>query len=147
MNPQERQLAIANEFGESFESIIIGFRQQGCSWATIAGALNVPCGSLKGWISELGLYDGNYQRELPHAPLEIKARKLGYRNVERMLWEYRGSGKMLGELASDLGCHISSLYRYMPEDLRGEWVLDPSQKKNNPAGGWKNPNGRKPKWR
>lgn len=135
--------AVEDEFGEPLQSVVMGFRGDGYNYETIAGALDIPLGTFLRWKSKVGLRDYRIIVNNPKAPTENKAKALGYPNLEAMIIEYHSSGKMLRELASDLGCWASTLYRHMPEEIKGHWVNDPSQKKNNPAGGYKSKRGAK----
>ncbi len=134
----KRQQAIADEYGESFVEVVMGFRKQGCSWKTIAGTLEVPHSTLKFWRKQLGIGDNEIIADVPRkSDIRRKAIELGYRNIEAMIIDYWTSGRMEKELAADLGCMPQSVYRHMPEDLRGNWASDPSQRKNNGAGGYR----------
>lgn len=132
-----RQTEIADEFGESLPSLIISLRKEKNNWEAIALILGVGNYTLRRWVKEFGIQDDKriYNNFNRHNLLEHRATKLGYQNFEAMVIEYRSGGKMLKELAAVLGCNAASLSRRLPIGIRGEWVLDPSQKKNNTAGG------------
>ncbi len=116
----KRQTEIAEEVGEPFDQVIRGFREQGCNWETIAGAVEMPLGTLRKWVRELELGDGKYNHEIVRAkPLDLKAQSLGYESAEEMQVEWRMSGRTRGEVAEALGCHPTSLYWHTPEELKG----------------------------
>jgi hypothetical protein len=127
----KQQTAIADEFGQSFSEVIRDYRRDGYEWKTIAGSLEIPYSALRRWVKELELEDGVRNGASHKSFIPQRAKELGYPSIQAMIVEYRGNGKMLKELAADIGCHASKLYVYMPEDVKGLWVLDPSQRKNN----------------
>ncbi len=136
-------MEIADEFGESVPSLIAGLRKENNNWEAIAGILGVGVYAVRQWAKDFGIRDtrriyNNFNR---HNLLENRAKKLGYASFEAMAIEYRSGGKMLKEMAATLGCNADSLSRRLPIGIRGEWTLDPSQKKNNPLFGGKIKNG------
>lgn len=50
-----RQRASQAEFGEPLADVIIGLRDLGYSWATVAGAMDISCWTLYDWRKQLGL--------------------------------------------------------------------------------------------
>lgn len=111
------QRRIEEEYGEPIARVIRGFRQQGCSWRTICGALDVNFNTLRRWVREMGLGDGRYQREAPTV-LDMKAQALGYTGVEAFIRSHRAAGQTLAEMASILDCNPWSLRLRTPADVK-----------------------------
>lgn len=123
---------IEDEFGEPFRDIIIGFRQQKCSWDVIAGSIEMPVSTLRRWARENGLLDGVWNTPKTRVrPLDERARTLGYKGAADMHVELRLSGKTRIEVAAELECCDRSLYlRYTPDMIKGmiaPWVLEKSR--------------------
>lgn len=116
---RERQQKIVDEFGESFERVIRGFRADGCSWNTIAGALEMPAVTLRKWAKAMGLLDKRRNLEQRRTPLDDRARKLGYADATDMVRNWRMQGKTRLDIATALKCHPGSLYWHTPEEVKG----------------------------
>ena len=121
-----RWRAIEVEFDEPLRDILSGMREQGASWDTIAGALEVPLATLKRWRQHFGLCDGRYIRDLrqPRRLSDERAQARGYadlldgirdcRLVRRMTWR---------ATANYLSVNVSTLTQRRPEQLRGDYCM------------------------
>jgi hypothetical protein len=127
---RERRLrmwaAIEEEFGEPLAETIQGLREQGNSWRTVAGALDVSLGTLVKWRRALGLLlakdckvrDPSSYPE--RTPTDEKARALGYRDAREAVLDLRlKQGKTLKAAAAVLGVHYTTIYLYTPREVRG----------------------------
>jgi transposase-like protein len=134
-----RQTEIADEFGEPLPDLIASLRREGNNWEAVAGIIGISVYTLYRWVRDFGVSDNQrvYNNFNRYNLIEHRVKRLGYPDLSTMAAEYRATGKMLKELAQDLECNPRTLHRRLPDDIRGEWTSDPSQKKNNPAGGWR----------
>ena len=93
-NPARQQMfahwqEIEQEYGEPICDVILGFRELGCSWHTIAGALSISEPALRRWRNELGIEDDRVFRDVPQIyKTERAARKLGYQTCQEHQWLY-----------------------------------------------------------
>jgi len=117
---------IEAEFGEPVRDVIVGLREQGNSWRTVAGALGTTLVTLQEWRKELGLpldrsiqiYDPSSLPE--HTPTDILARELGYKDATEAVLDMRlKQGLTLEQVAERLGVCIGTVLRYTPKKLRG----------------------------
>lgn len=120
--------AIETEFGQSFAEVIRGFREDGRTWATIAGALELPLVSLRRWCKRRGLLDKHRLYENPRGPLNARARRLGYVSASEMVREWRMNGKTRLEIAEALHCHPASLYWHTPDEIKNMQRLTEKQR-------------------
>jgi hypothetical protein len=118
-DPEKRRQVISSEYDEPFEDVVRGFRQQGAVWSTIAGALDVPVGTLRKWAKKLELLDGERNEEhVWTSPLEEKAKSLGYEGVGDMIRVYHSFGLVRQEVADTLKCHKLSLSKFAPPEVK-----------------------------
>lgn len=117
---------IEEEFGEPVADVIAGLREQGNSWRTVAGALEISRSTLQLWRKELALpLDQHDNVRDPsstpeYTPTDIKARALGYDDARDAVIEMRLSrGLTLRQVAAELGVHPATVLRYTPRRLRG----------------------------
>jgi len=122
----ERWRQIEDEFGEPVADVITGLREQGNSWRTVAGCLEVSKSVLQEWRRTLGLeFDKNHkifdESSLPElSPLDEKAVALGYKNKVDAIIDLRlRQGKTIKEAGEILGCHYQTVALYSPPEIRG----------------------------
>ncbi|HOW77947.1 MAG TPA: hypothetical protein PK406_00720 [Verrucomicrobiota bacterium] len=121
---------IEAEMGEPLADTIMGLREQGNSWRTVAGALGVNLGTLVLWRKLLGLpmeqnhkvFDPSSLPEL--TPLDRRARALGYADMREAVLDLRvKQHKTLREAAAILGCHYTTVSSRTPPEARGTYNL------------------------
>lgn len=108
------QQAIEAEFDEPLADIIMGLREQGNSWRTVAGVLGVSLDALLQWRKELDLpvdrqdkcYDPS---SYPLSPHEQQARELGYASFAEAVTALRLEGKTLRQVADLFGVHFQTV--------------------------------------
>ena len=117
---------IEAEFNEPVRDVIVGLREQGNSWRTVAGALGTTLGTLQEWRKELGLpLDSSIQiydpSSLPeYTPTDILARELGYKDATEAVLNMRLKQKLtLEQAAEKLGVCVCTVLRYTPKKVRG----------------------------
>jgi len=115
------------EFGEPVADVIMGLRQQGNSWRTVAGALDIALSTLKEWRRELGLpldqHDNVYDpSSMPdYTPTDRKAQAMGYQDATDAVLDMRlKQGLTIKQVADRMGCHYCTVTSYTPLRLRGE---------------------------
>jgi len=112
---------IEGEFDEPLRDVILGMREQGCTWRTIAGALGVSRAQVYLWRKELGIVDNRRLRDaLSTRPTQIRiaAKELGYRNVAQAIVDLRMSHS-LEETAAILGVAVRTVTRHYPPGFSG----------------------------
>lgn len=116
---------IEHEFDEPIADVIVGLREQGNSWRTVAGCLDVSRGTLQEWRKLLGLkldkndnvFDESSLPEL--SPLDHKAIELGYKNKVDAIIDLRmGQKKTIKEAAAILKCHYQTISLYSPMEVK-----------------------------
>jgi len=118
----ERREEIEAEFGEPLRDVIVGMREQECTWGTIGGALGVSRSQVYLWRKELGIEDS---RRLYNAgsfgpsKVEMAARRLGYRSAEVAIIDLRFGGRTLAETAEMLGVDPKTVTRHYPPGFAG----------------------------
>jgi len=113
---------IEAEFDEPLREILIGMREQGCTWGTIAGALGVSRRQVYLWRKELGIEDGRRLYDagsLKPAKVEMAARRLGYQSAEEAIIDLRFGGRTLAETAEILGVGPRTVTRHYPAGFAG----------------------------
>lgn len=120
------QQAIEAEFDEPLADIILGLREQGNSWRTVAGALGIGPGTLVEWRRALGLkleqHDNVFDpSSLPErTPTDWRARELGYEDATDAVLDMRlRQGLTVEQAAERLGVCADTISRYTPSDIRG----------------------------
>ena len=110
---------IEAEFSEPLRDVIVGMREQGCTWRTIAGALGVSRAQVYLWRRQFGIKDRRrfYRKR---ARVDSTAQTLGYRDAQEAIRELRWSGLTLSEVANLLGCSVRTVTRHYPPGLAGE---------------------------
>lgn len=112
------------EFGEPVRDVILGFRRDGHSWNTIAGAMDIAPETLRAWRHHLGL---RVDRRLhcPRAgkefasPADRKARRLGYEDAGDAIRQMRcGDGLTVRQVAARLGVSVSTIVDRTPAEAR-----------------------------
>jgi lambda repressor-like predicted transcriptional regulator len=130
---------IEEEYGESLRDILIGFREQRCSWKTIAGALEVSQSTLLLWRRGIGLTsDGIRHYEDRESKVDVLAQKMGYSNLEDLCRNMRGAGRTLAQISKKTGLAKSTISTYTPDAMKYQWVVTPAlrrSRKNNLAAG------------
>lgn len=120
---QAKWRAIEAEYGEPVADVIRHFREDGCSWATIAGALGVHRTTLRKWRGALGLsVDGERSAltlEYPR-PSYCKARDAGFATMMDAIRHYRLVERLTGaETAARLGVSRVTISQYTPVEIKG----------------------------
>ena len=114
--------AIEEEFDEPLADIVIGMREQGCSWRTIAGALDISILTLRKWRKELGFAPSDGRRILEEGSWfsDSIVRSLGYRDFTSMYYDLRLSKKMTVKQISDYtGISTRTIEERTPASLKG----------------------------
>lgn len=112
---------IEGEFDEPLRDVILGMREQGCTWRTIAGALGVSRPQVYLWRKALGIVDTRRLRDaLSTWPTRITmaAKELGYRNAAQAIVDLRMSHS-LEETAAILGVAVRTVTRHYPPGFSG----------------------------
>lgn len=118
--------AIEAEFDEPIADVIMGLRELGNSWRTVAGALGVHYGTLQEWRKALGLpmdkankvYDPSSYPE--DNPTDRLAKRLGYESIVDAVTDMRiRQGLTLKEAGAVLGCHYQTISLYSPDEVKG----------------------------
>jgi transposase len=115
---------IEKEFDEPIADIIIGMRQQGCSWGTIAGALGVGYNTVLSWRKEFGFApidpSVHVVEEDDRAAYKDRiAQKLGYSNFNSLYFDFRVKRRMLvSEVAREIGVHENTIYKWIPDNMK-----------------------------
>jgi hypothetical protein len=115
---------IEKEFDEPLADIIIGMRQQGCSWSTIAGALEVGYNTVLSWRKEFGFapIDSSAHVVEENDRVVYKdriAQKFGYSNFNSLYFDFREKRKMLvSEIAKEIGVHENTIYKWIPDNMK-----------------------------
>lgn len=114
---------IEAEYGEPVRDVITGFRADGCSWATIAGALGVHRTTLRKWRGALALpVEGErcaLTLEYPR-PSHKKVQALGYASMADAIRHLRLVKRLTGvETARQLGVSDVTVTLYTPPELKG----------------------------
>lgn len=123
--------ALEEEYSEPIRDIIVHFREDGNSWATIAGALGCCQRTLQSWRERLGipLEPHVMMRDLePVCPSEQRARDLGYRNLTHAIRTLRSEGCALPMVAERLGLHPGTISEHMPEEWKGVQIFTPAER-------------------
>lgn len=113
------------EFGEPLPDIIIGLREQGNSWRTVAGALGVSQDTLIEWRKALGLpIDPSSQVYDPSSfaaptPTDARAKALGYSDAACAIADMRLKGMTLKEIGVRLGVHPVYVGALSPPHVKG----------------------------
>lgn len=130
----ERMAAIEAEFGEPLAETIMGLREQGNSWRTVAGALEVSPSTLKGWRRALGLPLAKEHKvfdesSLPeHTPSDCKARALGYRGLVDAIRQMRlGEQMTVRQVAERLGVSVGTVVHNTPAEARVAQARTPAK--------------------
>lgn len=117
---------IEDEFEEPIADVIIGLREQGNSWRTVAGCLNISLGTLVEWRKVLGMPLGKHDNvydpsSLPETtPTDRKAQALGYHDATDAVLDMRLKQRLtIREAAEQLGVHYTTITAYTPPELRG----------------------------
>lgn len=122
-----RWVAIEAEFGEPLRDVIVGLREQGNSWRTVAGTLDVSLAALQEWRKALGLpldthdklRDPSSHRHMPKS--ERRARELGYPSLHEALLDMRVRQRLtIFQIADRLGVHYGTVSAHMPRKIRGK---------------------------
>ena len=122
----QRWREIEDEFDEPIAETIMGLREQGNTWRTVAGCLNVSLSTLLEWRQVLGLPISMHEQKydpssLPEStPTDKKAQALGYKNARDAVFDMRLGQKLtLKQAAIKLGVHPHTIMRYTSLELRG----------------------------
>lgn len=118
--------AIEEEYGEPLRDIITGFREQGCSWDTIEGALEISHSALWQWRKDLGLlHDKRINYENRDSKSNAVARRMGYRDFKTMYREMRQQGMTLKQISRKTGLAESTISGNAPEEMKYQWIVTP----------------------
>ena len=118
----ERIAAIEAEFDEPLRDIIVGMRDQYCTWRTIAGALGVSRSQVYLWRKMLDIMDDRRLRDALSArrtKIGAAAKRLGYRNTAQAIIDLRMGGHSLTETADILGVHVRTVTKHYPSGFSG----------------------------
>jgi len=111
---------IEAEFDEPLREVIVGMREQGCSWSTIAGALGVSRRQVYVWRHDLGIKDDRRLCDSPMiSKIERAARRLGYKNAGLAITDLRFGGLTLAQTAEALGVVPRTVTRHYPPGFAG----------------------------
>lgn len=129
--------AIEDEFDESLADIVIVMRRQGCSWETIAGALEISPQTLLTWRRTFGfaLPDKSFKviEKRDDSPVKDElARQSGYRDFDDLYADCRLKRQMLvSEVASMLGVHENTLYKWASENMKQYQYIETEARRNS----------------
>lgn len=121
----KRWTRIEAEYGEPIRNIILGMREQGYLWKTIAGALDITERQLITWRVlldiPLNVRDHKVDMEL-HKPRkrDLAARAKGYADIEDAIRELRAKQWTYRQIGDYLGLHEQTICAAVPEELRGQ---------------------------
>ena len=117
--------SIEKEFDEPLADIVIGMREQGCNWSTIAGALDISVRTLRRWrrdmdfapINQCGIVTENRQRA---KFVDDVARRHGYDDFVSMYRDMRLSRKMtVAQMSLHTGICERTITKWTPKNLKG----------------------------
>lgn len=116
------------EFDEPLYYIIEGMREQGCTWKTIAGVLEIHEHTLVKWRRKLGfeikgVEDRNYEESRGgKSPIEDIAKRHGYAGFGELYRDLRMTHKMtVKEVAETIGVSPRTVQKWTPPELKGLW--------------------------
>jgi len=119
-NARER---IEQEFDQPLRNVIEGMREQGCTWRTVALALEVSRQRVYQFRKKCGLsvtgdrlYD---DLSFPPCKADRNAQALGYRSARQAVVDLRMSGKTIAEVAQVLGISVRTVQRHYPPGFSG----------------------------
>lgn len=116
---------IEAEFDEPIRDVIMGLREQGNTWRTVAGALGVSLSVLQAWRCALGLPLNRHEQTYdPSSPAvrrksDTHAQALGYADAPSAIAEMRLQGMTLKEIGARLDLHWQTVSVCTPPKLRG----------------------------
>ncbi len=120
-----RVRALELEFDEPLADIVIGMREQACSWKTIAGALGISSRTLRRWRRKIGfspIDSRNIVRENHFKPRMVDeiARRHGYNDFEDMYRDMRLSKKMtVAQMSEKTKICERTITKWTPRELKG----------------------------
>ena len=123
--------AIELEFGEPLRDIVVVMRLQGCSWATIAGSLEISPQTMLDWRKAYGFArpDRSFVVRESNDDEPYKdnlAKGFGYRNFVSLYADLRLSKKWLvRDIAEYLGVHPSTVNDWATESMK-EYMYIPT---------------------
>lgn len=122
--------AIEEEFSEPLAETIMGLREQGNSWRTVAGALGISRETLRLLRVALRLPLAKNVKVFDPSSLPIlspcarRANLAGYADMRDAVLDLRvRQSKTVAEAAEILGCHPCTVRRYSPNEIKGIWHL------------------------
>jgi hypothetical protein len=118
---------IEEEFEEPVGAVVMGLREQGNSWRTVAGALGVCLATLQEWRKALGLPLDWHDKKRDESstpdftPTDERAQGLGYRDAEDAVRDMRFVQRLsLVATAGRLGVCVNTVVRYTPREIVGQ---------------------------
>jgi len=118
--------AIEEEFDEPLTDVILGLREQGNSWRTVAGALGTSYSVLQEWRHVLGLpinrLDKIYDPSSCPAvrASDVKAQAFGYPDAPTAIADLRANhGLTLKQIGERLGIHYAYISKLSPASVKG----------------------------
>jgi hypothetical protein len=133
---------IEREFDRPLRDIIVDLREHGCTWRTVALALEVSRSRVYQFRRELGLEcTGKRMRDdLSAKPgkVDLAAQDLGYRNGQTAIVDLRMGGLMAQEVADKLGVNVRTIRRHYPPGFAGTVFIKTEryEQTRNRGGNW-----------
>jgi len=117
-----RQDMVELEYGMPMKDVVRGYRDDGYSWAFIAGVLNYSVSGFLKYRKRNGLIDNKRQITKAHPysreGSDQKAQDLDFSNMRNAVIHFREAGVNVNEIADRLSVSIKTVCNYTPDDLK-----------------------------
>lgn len=124
---------IEAEFDEPLPDIVMGMREQGCNWDTVAGALGITARTLRIWRREIGFapidrFNVVIEHRSGERIVDRIARRYGYYNFEDMYRDMRLSRNMtVAQMSKKTGICERTITKWTPPELKGMEIKTPKK--------------------